>query len=68
MSKTFKIIEVVGTSTESHQDAIKNAVKHASKSVKAMSWFEVIEMRGGIKDGDIVEYQVILKVGFKLVD
>ena len=68
MNKTFKIIEIVGTSTESHQDAIKNAIKHAAKSVKAMSWFEVIEMRGGINDGEICEYQVILKVGFKLVD
>jgi flavin-binding protein dodecin len=68
MSRTYKIIEVVGTSTKSYDDAIGNAVASASKSLKALSWFEVVEMRGGIKDGKVEEYQVILKVGFKLLD
>jgi flavin-binding protein dodecin len=68
MSKTYKIIEVVGTSAKSYDDAIENAISEASKSLKALSWFEVIQLRGGIKDGKIDEYQVILKVGFKLLD
>jgi flavin-binding protein dodecin len=68
MGKTFKMIEIVGTSTESHDDAIKNAVSEASKSLQGLSWFEVIEMRGGIKEGKVEEYQVILKVGFRLLD
>ena len=68
MSKTYKIIEVVGTSSSSYDDAIKNAISEASKSLKALSWFEVVQMRGGIKDGKIEEYQVILKVGFRLLD
>ena len=68
MSKTYKIIEVAGTSATSFDDAIKNAISEASKSLKALSWFEVIEMRGGIKEGKIEEYQVIIKVGFRLLD
>ena len=68
MSKTYKIIEVVGTSTTDYDDAIKNAISEASKSLKALSWFEVVQLRGGIKDGKIEEYQVILKVGFRLLD
>jgi len=68
MSKTYKIIEVVGTSTTDYDDAIKNAISEVSKSLKALSWFEVVQLRGGIKDGKIEEYQVILKVGFRLLD
>jgi len=68
MSKTYKIIELVGISTESYDDAIKNAIKEASKTLKGLSWFEVAQMRGGIKDDEISEYQVILKVGFRLLD
>ena len=68
MSKTYKIIELAGTSDSSYDDAIKNAISQASNSLKALSWFEVVQMRGGIKDGKIDEYQVILKVGFKLID
>jgi len=68
MSKTYKIIELVGTSTKSYEEAIKNAISEASKSLKGLSWFEVAQMRGGITDGDVSEYQVILKVGFRLID
>jgi len=68
MDKIFKLIEIVGTSEKGYEDAIENAIKQASKSVKGMSWFEVVQMRGGLKDGKIDEYQVILKVGFKLID
>ena len=68
MGKTFKMIEIVGTSSESHDDAIKKAVSEASKSLKGLSWFEVVQMRVGIKEGKVEEYQVILKVGFRLLD
>ena len=68
MSKTYKLIELVGTSTESYEDAIANAIKQASKTVKAISWYEVVQMRGAVNDGNVQEYQVILKVGFKLVE
>ncbi len=68
MSKTYKLIELVGTSEKSYEDAIQNAVAQASKTLKALSWFEVQQMRGAVRDGKVTEYQVILKVGFKLVD
>ncbi len=68
MGKTYKIIEVVGTSSESYEKAIKNAIEEASKSLKGLSWFEVSQMRGGIKDDKVDEYQVVLKVGFRLLD
>ncbi len=67
-NKSYKIIEIVGTSTVSYDMAIKNAIEQASKSISALSWFEVVQMRGGIKDGKLEEYQVILKVGFRLID
>jgi flavin-binding protein dodecin len=68
LSKTYKIIEIVGTSGVSYEQAISNAIAEASKSLKGLSWFEVIQMRGGIKEGKVEDYQVILKVGFRLLD
>lgn len=68
MGKTYKIIEIVGTSSQGYEDAIRGAVEEASKSLKGLSWFEVVQMRGGIKEGKVDEYQVILKVGFRLLD
>jgi flavin-binding protein dodecin len=68
MEKVFKIIELAGTSKVSFDDATQSAIKQAAETVKGMSWFEVVEMRGGIKDGKIDEYQVILKVGFRVLD
>lgn len=68
MGKTYKIIEIVGVSTKGYEDAIKSAVKEASKTLKGLSWFEVTQMRGGIRDDEVSEYQVILKVGFRLLD
>ena len=68
MSKTYKLIELVGTSTDSYEDAIANAIKQASKTLKAISWYEVVQMRGAVNEGNVQEYQVILKVGFKLVN
>jgi len=64
----YKLTEVVGTSKDSFADATRGAVKRASKNIRGASWFEVSEFRGTIKDGDIDEYQVKVKVGFKLED
>lgn len=64
----YKLTEVVGTSKESFADATRSAVQRASKNVRGTSWFEVSEFRGTIKDGDIDEYQVKVKIGFKLED
>lgn len=68
MSSTYKVIEIVGTSDDSFEKAVENAIQKASETVKAISWFQVIEQRGAVKEGQVTEYQVILKIGFKLVD
>ena len=66
MPGTYKKITIVGTSEVSVAEAVKSAVKDASKTVRHMDWFEVQEMRGRIKDGQVAEFQVTLKIGFKL--
>jgi len=68
MDKVYKVIDVVGCSEKGYEDAIQNAVKEAGKTLKGLAWFEVKEMRGGIKDGKVSEYQAIMKIGFRLID
>lgn len=62
----YKIIELVGSSTESVEDAIKAAIARASQTLRNLRWFEVIETRGHIEDGKVQHYQVKLKVGFTM--
>ena len=62
----YKIVEVVGTSEVSISKAIDNAVNKASGTLRNLGWFEVVQMRGDIKDGKVNRYQVTLKVGFTL--
>jgi flavin-binding protein dodecin len=64
----YKIIELVGSSTVSSDDAIRNAIAKASESVRHMNWFQVIETRGHITDGKVAHFQVVLKVGFRIED
>jgi flavin-binding protein dodecin len=66
MPGTYKKIEIVGTSPSSFAEATRNAVAEAAKSVRKMSWFEVVEQRGAIQDGKVSEFQVTLRVGFKI--
>jgi flavin-binding protein dodecin len=62
----YKKIEIVGTSKESFAEATKAAIAEAGKSVKNMSWFEVAEMRGAIKGTAVTEFQVTVRIGFKV--
>jgi flavin-binding protein dodecin len=64
--KTFKIIELCGVSDKSYAEATKNAVAKAAQTLRNLDWFEVVNQRGFIKDGKVVEFQVVLKVGFRL--
>ena len=66
MPGIHKIIELVGTSPVSFAEAVKAAVAEASATVRHMEWFEVVNERGRIVDGDVVEFQVTLKIGFKV--
>ena len=62
----YKLIELTGTSTTSVEDAIRSAVARAAKTVRHMRWFEVMETRGELRDGQIQHWQVTIKVGFTL--
>ena len=62
----YKVIELVGTSEKSIDDAIQTAITRATKTLKHLRWFEVIQTRGHIDNGKIGHYQVTLKVGFTL--
>ncbi|MDX1367978.1 dodecin [Pseudomonas sp.] len=63
---TYKKIEVVGSSKNSIDEAINNALQECAKSVRNLDWFEVVETRGHIENGKVGHYQVTLKVGFRL--
>ncbi len=66
MSEVFKVTEVVGTSPTSFAEAVRVAVAEAARTVRHMSWFEVVEQRGRIADGKVAEFQVTVKIAFKL--
>lgn len=62
----YKVIEIVGSSNQSTDDAIRNALRRATTTLHNLDWFEVIQTRGHIKDGEVGHFQVMLKVGFRL--
>jgi flavin-binding protein dodecin len=66
MSGIYKKVEVVGTSEVSFAEAVKMAVTEAGKTIHHMAWFEVVEERGRIQDGKVAEFQVTIRIGFKL--
>jgi flavin-binding protein dodecin len=63
---TYKLIELVGASETSIEEAIQNAITRANQTLKNLDWFEVVEARGLIQDGKVSQFQVKLKVGFRL--
>jgi flavin-binding protein dodecin len=65
-SHTYKLIELVGSSPDSTDEAIRNAIQKASVTVKHIDWFQVIETRGHVHDGRIAHFQVTLKIGFRI--
>jgi flavin-binding protein dodecin len=64
----FKVVELVGTSDESISKAIQGAIGKAGSTLRHLGWFEVIQIRGHVKGGEVDSYQVTLKAGFKLED
>ncbi len=62
----YKLIELTGSSRTSSDDAVRNAIAKAAESVHNIRWFEVVETRGHVEDGQVVHWQVTLKVGFTL--
>jgi dodecin len=68
MNRTYRVTEIVGTSPESLDAAIRNGVARAGQTLRHLDWFEVTEVRGQIVDGVVEHFQVGMKVGFRLED
>jgi len=62
----YKVIELVGSSATSIEDAVQNAIARASTTIREIRWFEVLQTRGHVEDGRVAHYQVTLKIGFTL--
>jgi flavin-binding protein dodecin len=62
----YKLIEIVGSSSKGTDDAVRNAIERAAKTIKHLDWFEVVETRGHLLDGKIAHWQVKIRVGFRL--
>jgi flavin-binding protein dodecin len=65
---TYRVTEIVGTSPDGIEPAVRNAVSRASGTLRNLDWFEITEVRGQIEDGEVAHWQVGLKVGFRLDD
>jgi len=63
---TYKKLEIVGTSPNSIEEAIQNAISETSKSISNLDWFEVVETRGHIVDNNVAHFQVTIKIGFRI--
>ena len=66
--RTYRVTEIVGTSTESVQQAIRNGIARASRTIRHIDWFETTQIRGHVADGEVEHFQVTMKVGFRLED
>ena len=66
--RTYRVTEIVGTSTVSVDDAMRNGIRRASQTLRHLDWFEVTQVRGAIQDGEIEHIQVGMKLGFRLED
>ena len=62
----YRIAEIVGTSPDGVDDAIRNAVTRANQTLRNMDWFEMTEVRGHLADGQVADWQVTVKIGFRL--
>jgi len=67
-NRTYRVTEIVGTSPESIDQAIRNGIQRASRTLRHIDWFEMTEVRGQVKDGGVEHFQVGLKIGFRLED
>jgi flavin-binding protein dodecin len=65
---TYRVTEIVGTSPEGIDTAIRNGLARASSTLRHVDWFEVVSVRGELEDGQVAHFQVTMKVGFRLED
>ena len=64
--RTYKLVELVGSSKTSVSDAINGAIRSASSSVEHVEWFDVDSIRGHVENGEVAHYQVVVRVGFRV--
>lgn len=62
----YKVVELVGSSTDSIEDAVRTAIKRADQTLRNLRWFEVVQTRGHVENGEVRHFQVVLKAGFTL--
>jgi len=67
-NRTYRVTELVGTSSDGVDQAVRNGIARASETLRHLDWFEVTEIRGRIVDGGVEHWQVGIKVGFRLED
>jgi flavin-binding protein dodecin len=67
-SHTYRMVEIVGSSPQGVDDAISNGIARANGTLRNLDWFQVTEIRGHLQDGQIADWQVTMKVGFRLDD
>ena len=67
-NRTYRVTEIVGTSPHSTDQAIRNGIERAARTLRHIDWFEVTQIRGQAKDGAVEHFQVGMKVGFRLED
>lgn len=67
-SRTYRLTEIVGTSPDGIDQAIRNGVARASETIRHIDWFEVQQVRGYVSDGEVAHFQVTMKLGFRLED
>lgn len=65
-SHTYRTVEIVGTSPQGVDDAIANGIARANRTLRNLDWFEVTEIRGHLQEGRIADWQISMKVGFRL--
>lgn len=66
MNRTYRVTEIVGTSTESVDEAVRNGINRAAQTLRHLDWFEVTEIRGHLNDEQILHWQVAVKIGFRI--
>jgi flavin-binding protein dodecin len=67
-NRTYRVTEIVGTSPDGVDQAVRNGVERAGQTLRHLDWFEVLGVRGQVKDGRVEHFQVTMKVGFRLED
>ncbi|MDP9445219.1 MAG: dodecin family protein [Actinomycetota bacterium] len=67
-SRTYRVTEIVGTSPDGVDQAIRNGLARANRTLRHLDWFEVVQVRGHVVDGEVEHFQVTMKLGFRLED